>query len=137
MVVMNMFEGNNGWNASYKRDLELFGIKTTSVIKLHKDMFFNFIIHITIIYLGIPIQCWFLPVLPNSSLFKKPLLLVLTLKILDFWVSSWGVGLSLVFQNFKTYSFIFGTFFPNSKLLGHDLKIGFNSNFIALFIPQD
>lgn len=47
---MSRFEGNNGWNASYKRDLELFGIKTTFAIKLHKDTFFTFIIHIIIIY---------------------------------------------------------------------------------------
>jgi hypothetical protein len=76
-------------------------------------------------------------VLPSSYLFREPSVLVLTLKILDFWVSSWGVGLSLVLQIFKAYSFIFGTFFPNSKLLGHSSKIGSNSNLIALLIPQD
>jgi hypothetical protein len=52
MVVMSRFEGNKGRNANYKRDLELFGIKTISVIELHKDMFFNSFIRITIIYSG-------------------------------------------------------------------------------------
>lgn len=86
MVVMNRFEGNKGQNVNYKRDHKFFGIKTTFVIKLHKDMFFNFLIRITIIYLGYTMYTN--TTLPSFFLCKEPLVLVLTLKILYFWVSS-------------------------------------------------